>query len=59
MANYVTSFVVPVPKKKLKAYQAMAKTMGKIWMKHGALVHGVRRRRRGAGGGHPSPDKQQ
>ena len=39
MANYVTSFVVPVPKKKLKAYQAMAKTMGKIWMKHGALSY--------------------
>ena len=39
MANYVTSFVVPVPKKKLRAYQAMAKTMGKIWMKHGALSY--------------------
>lgn len=39
MASYVTSFVVPVPKKKLEAYQAMAKKMGKVWMKHGALSY--------------------
>lgn len=39
MATYVTSFVCPVPKKKLKAYQAMARKMGKIWLKHGALSY--------------------
>jgi uncharacterized protein YbaA (DUF1428 family) len=35
--GYVDGFVVPVPKKKLKAYQAMARKAGKIWREHGAL----------------------
>ena len=37
MAKYVDGFVVPVPKKKLQAYRAMAKKAGKIWREHGAL----------------------
>lgn len=39
MANYVDGFVIPVPKKNLKAYQAMAKVAAKVWMKHGALEY--------------------
>ena len=35
--KYVDGFVVPVPKKNLKAYQAMAKKMGKVWREYGAL----------------------
>jgi uncharacterized protein YbaA (DUF1428 family) len=34
---YVDGFVVPVPKKKLKAYYAMAKKFGKVVRDHGAL----------------------
>jgi uncharacterized protein YbaA (DUF1428 family) len=36
---YVDGFVVPVPKKKLKAYYAMAKKAGKVWRDHGALEY--------------------
>ena len=35
--SYVDGFVVPVPKKNLKAYQAMAEKAGKVWRDHGAL----------------------
>ena len=35
--HYVDGFVLPVPKNKLKAYIAMAKTASKVWMDHGAL----------------------
>lgn len=34
---YVDGFVVPVPKKKLKAYRRLATRAGKIWREHGAL----------------------
>ena len=34
---YVDGFVLPVPKKKLKAYQRMAQKAGKVWREHGAL----------------------
>jgi uncharacterized protein YbaA (DUF1428 family) len=34
---YVDGFIVPLPKKNLKAYRAMAKRAGKIWREHGAL----------------------
>ncbi|GIK79674.1 MAG: DUF1428 family protein [Pseudorhodoplanes sp.] len=34
---YVDGFVVPVPKKKLSAYRAMARKAGKVWREHGAL----------------------
>jgi uncharacterized protein YbaA (DUF1428 family) len=37
LMTYVDGFVVPVPKKNLKAYQAMAKKAGKVWREHGAL----------------------
>ena len=35
--NYVDGYVVPVPKKKLKAYRQLAQKASKIWRKHGAL----------------------
>lgn len=34
---YVDGFVVPVPKRKLSAYRAMARKAGKIWKEYGAL----------------------
>jgi uncharacterized protein YbaA (DUF1428 family) len=34
---YADGFVLPVPKKNMKAYLAMAKKAGKVWMDHGAL----------------------
>ena len=34
---YVDGFVVPVPKKNVKAYRAMARKAGKVWRDHGAL----------------------
>ncbi len=34
---YVDGFVLPVPKKKVEAYRAMARKAGKIWREHGAL----------------------
>ena len=34
---YVDGFVVPVPKRKLTAYRAMARKAGKIWKEYGAL----------------------
>ena len=37
--RYVDGFVLPVPKKNLKAYVAMAKKAGKIWREHGALEY--------------------
>ena len=35
--RYVDGYVLPVPKKHLKAYLRMARMGEKIWMKHGAL----------------------
>src|SRR5574341_801114 len=37
--RYVDGFVLPVPKKNLKAYRHMARMAGKIWRKHGALEY--------------------
>lgn len=37
MSLYVDGFVLVVPKKKIKAYQKMAKAAGKMWRKYGAL----------------------
>jgi uncharacterized protein YbaA (DUF1428 family) len=34
---YVDGFVVPVPRRSLKAYRAMARKAGKVWRDHGAL----------------------
>ena len=39
MAHYVDGFVVPVPKRKLKAYVAMARKAGKVWRESGALEY--------------------
>jgi uncharacterized protein YbaA (DUF1428 family) len=36
---YVDGFIVPVPKRNLAAYRAMAKKAGKVWMDHGALSY--------------------
>jgi uncharacterized protein YbaA (DUF1428 family) len=35
--TYVDGFVIPLPKKNIKAYRAMAKKAGKVWREHGAL----------------------
>ncbi|MDQ2080337.1 DUF1428 domain-containing protein [Xanthobacteraceae bacterium Astr-EGSB] len=35
--KYVDGFVVPVPKKNLKAYQTLARKAGKVWREYGAL----------------------
>ena len=34
---YVDGFVVPVPKKSVPAYRAMARKAGKVWREYGAL----------------------
>jgi len=39
MARYVDGFVVPVPRRKLAAYRALARKAGKIWMEYGALEY--------------------
>ena len=39
MPRYADGFVLPVPKKNLKAYAAMAKKAGKVWKEHGALEY--------------------
>ncbi len=36
---YVDGFVLPVPKKNVKAYAAMAKIAAKVWRDHGALAY--------------------
>ena len=36
---YVDGFIVPVPKRKLAAYRALAKRAGKVWREHGALEY--------------------
>jgi uncharacterized protein YbaA (DUF1428 family) len=35
--SYVDGFVLPVPKKNLKKYLAMARKAGRVWKDHGAL----------------------
>ncbi len=37
--KYVDGFVLPVPKKNLKAYYAIARKAGKVWRDHGALEY--------------------
>jgi uncharacterized protein YbaA (DUF1428 family) len=39
MARYVDGFVIPVPKKNLTAYRAMAKMGCRVWKEHGALEY--------------------
>jgi uncharacterized protein YbaA (DUF1428 family) len=35
--RYVDGFLLPVPKKNLRAYTAMAKKASRVWKSHGAL----------------------
>jgi uncharacterized protein YbaA (DUF1428 family) len=35
--GYVDGFVIPVPKRKVAAYLAMARKAKKVWMDHGAI----------------------
>ncbi len=37
MSHYVECFVIPVPKKNIAAYRALARKFAKIWIAHGAL----------------------
>ena len=37
--TYVDGFVIPIKKKNLRSYRAMAKKGGKIWKKYGALQY--------------------
>ena len=37
--KYVDGYVVPVPKKKLSTYRAMAQKCAKVWREHGALAY--------------------
>jgi uncharacterized protein YbaA (DUF1428 family) len=37
--RYVDGFILPVPKKNIKAYTKMAKLSAKVWMDHGALEY--------------------
>ena len=37
--RYVDGFVIPIPKKNVKAYTKIAQKAGKIWMEHGALEY--------------------
>jgi uncharacterized protein YbaA (DUF1428 family) len=37
--QYVDGFIVAVPKKNLKAYQALARKAGKVWKDYGALEY--------------------
>ena len=39
MPNYVDGYVLPVPKRNLKAYQKIAAKAGKLWLEHGALEY--------------------
>ena len=34
---YVDGFVVPVPKRNLKAYRSLSTRSGQLWLEHGAL----------------------
>jgi uncharacterized protein YbaA (DUF1428 family) len=37
--HYVDGFLLPVPKKNLRAYMRISSKAGKIWRKHGALEY--------------------
>ncbi len=39
MARYVDGFVIPIPKKNMKAYLRMAKMGAAMWKDHGALAY--------------------
>jgi uncharacterized protein YbaA (DUF1428 family) len=35
--RYVDGFVLPIPRRKVKQYNAIARLCGKVWREHGAL----------------------
>ena len=37
--RYVDGFVVPVPKRNVKAYLRMTRRLSRLWMEHGALAY--------------------
>ena len=39
MPRYADGFVIVVPKKNLKAYEAISKKAGKVWKEYGALEY--------------------
>jgi uncharacterized protein YbaA (DUF1428 family) len=39
MALYVDGFLVPVPRKNLKAYRRISAAAGRVWKAHGALEY--------------------
>jgi uncharacterized protein YbaA (DUF1428 family) len=39
MPNYVDGYVLPLPKKNLKAYRRMARLAARVWRDHGALEY--------------------
>ena len=39
MPKYIDGFIIPVPKKNLKAYKSLATKSGKIWLEHGAIEY--------------------
>ncbi|HET7291686.1 MAG TPA: DUF1428 domain-containing protein [Vicinamibacteria bacterium] len=39
MALYVDGFVLPVPRRNLRAYRRIARKAGRIWREHGALEY--------------------
>lgn len=38
-SKYVDGFLLPIPKKNVKAYEKMAKLAAKVWLEHGALEY--------------------
>jgi uncharacterized protein YbaA (DUF1428 family) len=39
MARYVDGYVIPIPKRKVKAYLRLAKVGARLWKEHGALAY--------------------
>jgi uncharacterized protein YbaA (DUF1428 family) len=39
MPHYIDGFVVPVPKRKMAAYRALARKASKIWKEYGAIEY--------------------
>ena len=39
MARYVDGFVIPISKRKVKAYLAQARLGARLWKRHGALAY--------------------
>jgi len=39
MAQYVDGFIIPIPRKNIRAYKKMAQWGCRVWMKHGALSY--------------------